>query len=165
MFDLSPTAQIALETAAQGIRLFPFRPDKKPYQGFTNWQRWATTDPEQIRQWWIMYPEAMIAVPTGIINGFWVLDVDAGPNKQGLKSLHTLEQEYGPLPATMIVRTPSGGLHFYFQMPTDLEIRNSESGIAPHLDIRANGGLIIWPGSVRPEGKYEVIQGDWRTLQ
>lgn len=157
-----PVAQLAQEIASRGVKIFPFNPlTKKPYAGFNEWQKRATTDLEQIMQWWVMWPDAMIAAPTGSINGFFVLDVDAGNGKQGLESLRMLEEKYGPLPTTMVVRTPSGGLHFYFNMPDDVDIRNSTSEIAPNIDVRGNGGCIIWPGSVRPQGKYEVVE-QWR---
>lgn len=162
--NLSPMGQLAIETAKQGIKIFPFDPvNKRPYPNFKGWPELATCNLERIREWWIIRPEAMVAAPTGHTNGFFVLDVDEGEGKEGLKSLSALESVYGELPVTMVVRTPSGGLHFYFNMPDGLDIRNSASAIAKDCDIRGNGGLIIWPNSKRFDGKYEVVN-DWRTL-
>lgn len=164
--NISTVVQVAIETAIKGIKIFPFNPEtKKPYPGFTNWQSRATTDLEQIRQWWIIWPEAMIAALTGAANGFFVFDVDAGfdektgKQKLGLESLHSLEQKHGKLPATMVVKTPNGGYHYYFRYPANGLIKNSTSTIAPDIDIRGDGGCIIWPGSIRPNGKYEIVSG------
>jgi hypothetical protein len=59
-------------------------------------------------------------------------------------------------PETYIVRTPGGGLHFYFQAGGH-GIRNSASQVGPMIDIRADGGFVVAAGSVRPEGAYELI--------
>ncbi len=159
--DLSEMGILALKIAAKGITVFPFDPiTKKPYAGFTEWPKRATTDSQIIRDWWILRPEAMVATPT-FVNGFWVLDVDAGADKEGLESLKALEDLYGPLPATQVVRTPSGGLHFYFRVPDSGEIRNSASLIGKHIDVRGLGGCVVAPGSIRPQGKYEIIS-EWR---
>jgi hypothetical protein len=161
--DLSPMGQLAVETAKQGVKIFPINPvTKKPYPNFSGWPELATNDLKSIREWWIIRPEAMIGALTGEPNGFFVLDIDVGDGKQGLKSLAALERVYGELPATMVVRTPSGGLHFYFQMPEGADIRNSASGIAEDIDVRGTGGYIAFAGSQRHDGKYEIVE-DWRA--
>jgi hypothetical protein len=56
-----------------------------------------------------------------------------------------------------VVKTRSGGFHLYFQEnPRVLQTANSET----HIDIRAEGGYVVAPGSVVGDGKYEIIQGD-----
>lgn len=159
---LCEMGHLAVETAKLGIKIFPISPvTKKPYSNFGGWQNLATNDVDCIYKWWITYPKSMIAALTGEPNGFFVLDIDAGNEKKGLKSLSALESIYGELPQTMVVRTPSGGLHFYFKMPEGVEIRNSASIVAEDVDIRGTGGYIAWVGSQRHDGKYELVQ-DWR---
>lgn len=152
--DMGIAAQVI---AGMGVKILPFSQQKKPYPGFSNWGSRATTDKEIIRQWWTIWPDACIAAPTGRINGFWVVDLDTGQGKQGLESLAELEKQFGLLPATMIVRTPTGGLHYYFKTPEGIDIPTTASVFAPNLDTRGEGGLIIMPPSVRPDGKYEII--------
>jgi hypothetical protein len=68
----------ALGYSQQGIPVFPADPlDKKPLinGGFKN----ATTDENQIRDWWQRWPNAMIAAPTGAASNMWVVDVDRDP--------------------------------------------------------------------------------------
>lgn len=60
---------------------------------------------------------------------------------------------------TLEVETPSGGRHCYFSRPADLDIRNSAGKLAPKVDVRANGGYVVAPGS-EINGKYYMPEGD-----
>ena len=61
----------------------------------------------------------------------------------------------------VVVKTPSGGYHLYYQYEEQLiHGQDAESNI----DIRNDGGLIISPGVQRNGGEYEVIQGDFKGL-
>ena len=54
----------ALDYADRGVPVFPCkRKDKSPFtrNGFKD----ATTNEQQIREWWTKSPQAMIGVPTG----------------------------------------------------------------------------------------------------
>ena len=148
----------ALAHAMDGIPIFPCRrEDKKPLTktGFKD----ATTDAKLIEQWWgVKWPCAMIGMPTGPASGRWVLDVD-GPPKQGVINLDRLEQEFGALPSTRTVRTAGGGQHLYFAARDD-SIKNSESHIAPHIDVRGHGGYVIIPPSINLSGsEYQWENG------
>jgi hypothetical protein len=88
-----------------------------------------------------------------------VLDVDGAA---GHKWLIDAVKTHG-LPQTFTVRTRAGGFHYYFEAPPEIEIKCSASGIAPRIDIRANGGHVVGPGSwvaedeKGPAGWYEII--------
>lgn len=97
-----------------------------------------------------------VGILTGEASGIFVLDID--PNDNGFESMRQLIAAHGALPATFIVKTGTGGFHYYFQMP-DFDMRNSAKKIAPGIDIRANGGMVVAPGSVSYAGPY-VIQVD-----
>jgi hypothetical protein len=43
---------------------------------------------------------------------------------------------------TLRQRTPSGGTHFFFQMPSEL-ISNSAGELAPGVDVRGEGGMVL----------------------
>lgn len=104
-------------------------------------------------------PQANIGIRTGVISGFFVLDVD--PKSDGFRSLQNLQNEIGVLPTTYVVKTGSGGYHYYFTMP-DFPIRNNANRelskrFGPGLDIRGDGGQVVAAGSVNAHGKY-IIQ-------
>jgi hypothetical protein len=78
---------------------------------------------------------ALVGVPTGEVNGFDVLDVDVA-------GLSWRDQNRDRFPLTQIHTTRSGGWHFLFRHRAGL--RNSASKIAPGVDVRADGGFVIW---------------------
>jgi hypothetical protein len=123
---------VALEGRA--LAVFPCKTDKAPLtpHGFKD----ATDDPAVIEVWSRKFP--LWAAPTGEHNGFDVLDIDPG----GQNWLINYECTWGPLPATRIVATRRGGLHYFFKHRVG--IVNSESMIAPEVDIRGEGGYVIW---------------------
>ena len=139
------TLTAALNLAGKGKPVFPCHSkDKKPLikGGFTA----ATTNPDQLREWWAKWPGAMIGLPTGKESGFFVLDVDR-PKKDGepdgLNSITELQKQHGSLEGFTRQRTPSGGVHYLFKWPADIIIKNSARKIAPGLDIRGAGGYIV----------------------
>ena len=143
----------ALAYAAKGWPVFPCGMDKKPLtkNGFYN----ATTDPEQIRNWWAKYPNAAIGVPTGRTSGILVIDLDVRPDGDGRESMRDLEARIGQLPDTVMSITPSGGNHRVFRYPGDDETNfSSAAGISDHVDVRADGGYIILPPSTIRSGAY-----------
>jgi len=128
-----------LALSQAGRLLFPAGRDKKPL--ISGWPQLATTDESQLRAWFEVDPPLNPAVVTGHKSGFFCLDVDGD---EGKASLEELEARYGRLLSGCVVRTPSNGLHHYFQMP-DFDIRNSAGKLGPKLDIRANGGYVLVP--------------------
>jgi hypothetical protein len=110
----------------------------------------ASTDPVVITAWWHRYPQALIAVPTGEVSGFAVLDVDVKYHDcNGFDTLAGLG--HAVLPDTPMAHTASGGLHVYFAPPLNVEIGCTEGdkgrGIGPGLDWRGTGGFVIVPSS------------------
>lgn len=113
----------------------------------------ASSDPQAIREWWAVYPDANIGIATGDASGIVVVDID--PDDGGERTLHNLEQRFGQLPETWCALTGGDGYHFLFKMPR-LDIRNSAGTIGPGIDIRGNGGYIVAPPSLHESGKrYE----------
>lgn len=111
----------------------------------------ASVDAEQIRAWWDRWPEANVGIVTGARGGLVVLDRD--PRNGGDDSIRQLEREHGELPPTAVSLTGGGGTHSLFVHPGgDIRIK----AIAPGLDIKADGGLIVAPPSRHASGRrYE----------
>jgi hypothetical protein len=112
---------------------------------------WSGAD---VQAWLEDHPDDNIGIITGARSGLFVLDVDGAA---GVNSLTQLASERGALPATRMVRTGSGGLHYYFRHPGHFTVRNSTSWIARGIDIRGEGGQVVAPPSVSGLGEYTVI--------
>jgi Bifunctional DNA primase/polymerase, N-terminal len=118
----------------------------------------ATTDPDQIREWWTSYPGANIGMPTGKWSGVVVLEVDI--EKGGLESLLALVRRHGVLPWTRVVHTEGGLLQLYFEHP-GIHKRSSAGTMGPGLDFHGDGGSVLLPPSVHAKNKAYAWQGHW----
>lgn len=79
----------------------------------------------------------------------FVLDLDNKNGVNGVEWLAEKIEEHGEWPNTVEALSPSGGWHVYFQYP-DFDPKTCESEIAPGVDVRAHGGMVIAPPSVKP---------------
>ena len=121
----------ARRMARRGFPVFPCLQDKKPA---VSWGSAATTDVEQIEAW--NWEDRLIGVPTGSRSGMAVLDID--PRHGGDDWLRAHARR-------LVARshlTRSGGIHLLFEF--DGEVRNSAGLIAPGVDVRGEGGYVIW---------------------
>jgi hypothetical protein len=144
--------------------VFPVPPEtKRSYKSARyNSRAWGMTCfvPEierDFRRW----PEAGVGVPTGLVNRIFVLDADTveGHGVDGLKGLRALEAEQGLLPETLMAQSPSGSIHRYFNWPgvRGVEIRNSVGKLAPGVDVKGDGGMVVAPPTRTKKGVYRWI--------
>jgi archaellum biogenesis ATPase FlaH len=128
---------------ARRVPVFPCQQNKRPYVG--NGFHAATQDEKQIRQWWAQWPNALVGVPTGQATGLVVLDYD--PDKATSATHQWMSDHTELLCSTRTHSTARGGKHYLFrstdryQTGTNLVLSGSPRG---GLDLRANGGYIIW---------------------
>lgn len=152
------TYRAALHYARHGWKVFPLRAnDKRPATG--NGFKSATADPVQIGQW---FERSAFNVGIATGNGLFVFDLDNKGGKDGQAVLSALEAEHGKLPDTLTARTQSGGLHHYFAIPPELNLRNSTDLFSAEygggLDVRCNGGYVVAAPSKTANGYYQWIQ-------
>lgn len=136
----------AIAYAKQKWSVFPCN-GKVPLtpQGYKN----GSTDLNQILEWSRSYPDANVAIATGDISGFMVVDADDPSAVQTLK-----EQE---LVTKTVVSKTGRGYHYFYRIPDGISVA-SRTGILPKVDIRSNGGYIIAPPSLHPSGRrYEFV--------
>lgn len=151
----------ALEYARHGFAVFPLAEGTKiPLKG-SHGKSDATTDEDQIRQWWADHPKANIGIATGSkSHGLIVIDVDTNPakNKQGRKSLEEWTAEHGEFPPTCVAISGSGGLHYYYRSPLKFKSIDNVGGTI-HIDQEGEGGSIVAPPSWNKEtGGYYTWQ-------
>ena len=130
-------------------------PGKHPR--INKWPQRATTNREQLTEWWDKWPGANVGVVTGPTSGLVVLDVD--PRHHGDLSLAELEGAHGALDGALRCETGGGGWHVYLAHP-DFHVRNSAGSLGPGLDIRGHGGFVVAPPSMHASGKPYAWQGD-----
>lgn len=146
----------AIGCAAVGFYVFPAPPGQRKSHKSAAFsrsrRRWgATNDPDEIAQDWQRWPEASLGIECGPDSDLLVIDID-GPSHgvDGFSEWAKLIREHGGIPETVEVETPSGGRHIYFRWPKGCNIANSASRIAPGIDVRGEGGMVIAPPSVKP---------------
>jgi hypothetical protein len=142
----------ALTYAAAGLPVFPQNADGSPLtpHGFHD----ATVDPEQIKRWWTVHPQALIGMPTGAATGIFVVDLDRKEyGKDGVETWRKLTERHGGAPRTWRNRTPSTGEHWLFRHVDGLRnIPLDKLGVG--LEVKAEGGAITLPPSRNERGVY-----------
>lgn len=110
--------------------------------------------PSDVREW--VAQGYNLGVRTDRTSGVWVLDVDVDVHTlQPTEQWQVLVAEHG-LPPTYTVRTPSGGIHYYFRFP-DVDVRNDQGKvIAEGVDIRGIGGYVVAAGMSASYNKHGV---------
>ena len=161
---MTSSLDIALSVAVDlGLSVFPCKEtlkekgkvSKRPYteNGFKD----ASREEVQIRKWWGNHPNALVGVPTGPKTGILVVDIDQSSEKSGEASFNKLQIED---PETTQTRTVSGGRHLIFAYPEPYDIRNNASTkLGKDIDVRGDGGYIIWAGSKTVLGDYAYREG------
>lgn len=163
----------ALHYAAQGWRVIPVcrpigdgrcnnheycrSPGKRPLGA--EWQIRATTDTNQIREWFSCPPDCgiNIGIVCGRESGIFYLDIDE--HKGGDDTLDELERQYGKLPNT--VDAISGrGRGKLFRYPKNRLVGNSvEVNLGPGLDVRSDGGQFVCHPSLHEIGRQYSWDG------
>ena len=141
----------ALWYASVGLAVFPLQAGSKvPLRGSRGCKD-ASTDPDQIRQWWQSWPQANIGLATGGLVD--VIDIDGPVGVASWARLDELPEALGT------VSTPRpGGSHLYVAAVPGLRNRTK---IAPGIDFRGAGGYVVAPPSYVVEEAYEGIYR-WR---
>jgi len=168
--SITPNSQLelcgsALYYAQRGWPVFPCTPAKRNGEGgksprIKDWQRLATTDREQIIDWWSDMPTSNVGVACGPNSGLLIIDIDFKPDREidGWASLAALEVVHGPLPMGPRVRRGGSSTHAYHQYNDRL--RNFVGHLSG-IDVRTAGGLVIGALSFHAASgdRYEWVEG------
>ena len=119
----------------------------------------ATTDADQIREWWTTNPRWNIGIAC-TANRLAVIDIDGPAGVEWIKDHHL------PMPDTWTATTSEGRYHYYYRWPEGTRIKTRR--IAPELEIRAAGAYLVAPPSIHPDGGIyrwaDSTRCDWGDL-
>lgn len=139
------------------------RPGKHPRVPWKKYQGEPPTEAE-VRRWWgRQWPEANIAIVTGSRYGLVVVDADS-PAALAWAESHLASTPLGSVTGVRDSTTGWRGRQLYMRHPgtpvsNKAKIRTAEGKLA--LDLRADGGYVMAPGSMHPTGvEYEAF-GVW----
>jgi hypothetical protein len=104
----------------------------------------ATTNRARVLAWWTRHPQANLGLATG--HRFDVLDVDGSAGAQAIRELAAA---HGLVSSGPLVRTGSGGWHYYLA-PTGLG--NARPAGLANVDWRGRGGYVVAPPSRHASG-------------
>jgi hypothetical protein len=145
---MSRMLRVALIYADLGWPVLPCVPrDKRPMTN--HGLKDATTDHEQIREWWGRTPDANLAIATGV--AFDVLDIDELYRDDDGNVIGTPLDKWLPDDAPILVGptvATGKGAHLYLA-PTGL---GNRAGVVPGVDWRGSGGYVVAPPSIHPNG-------------
>lgn len=151
----------ALEYHAAGYAVVPAfletlesgKVNKRPV---TAWKAYQEQRPSRsLVEFWFKekYPEAHLGAICGVKHGVFVVDVDNGYKESDLVRLN-LNRE------TRVVRTPSGGYHYYYKHPGEGHIVLTRSDKDKKIDVRGDAGFVVVPPSSYPDGRLYVVLND-----
>lgn len=159
----------ALYYAELGLAVFPLAYRNK-VPAIEGGCKAATTEKSKIERWWNQNPRYNIGIATGNkSNGLVVIDLDVDKNKgiDGYEVLRDWQNKHGELPETWQSITGRGGYHYFYK---DTITHSNKVGLYEGVDIRGEGGYIVAPPSVHPNGntyeweqepkEYEIAQVD-----
>jgi hypothetical protein len=157
----------ALSYARRGLRVLPVHsinsdgictcgdrrcesPGKHPR--IREWHNRAITDEATIRAWFTRRGgSSNVAIATGAESGIIVIDIDG---EEGGDSFAILETNLGAAPHTVEAISGSGSRHIFLKHPGG-RVQNSAGKLAPHVDVRGDGGyIVVEPSEHESGGRY-----------
>ncbi len=164
----------AIALARQGFSVFPLakgtknqpivpagfaRPPKGKYHDMI-----PSSDPDVVARMWTNGHgprEYNIGINT---NRLLVVDVDNKNGKDGEAAWRAL----GFDECTIEARTPTGGRHLFYWLPTDgarfgIAARNTAGNLGVGVDTRGWHGYVVAPGSIVPAGEYTWTRAPGQT--
>jgi putative DNA primase/helicase len=141
---------------ARGWSLIPLKPrDKRP--ALRSWQEYQTRPATyaELEAWFLSDTPMNVGIVTGKVSALLVVDADS-PEAEAWATAHMP-------PCNQRVRTAKG-VHLYFAYSGSTSIKNKVrctfGGRQLEIDVRADGGYVVGPGSVHPSGHVYTREGD-----
>ncbi|MEP7219727.1 MAG: bifunctional DNA primase/polymerase [Bacteroidota bacterium] len=123
---------------------------KRPCVAWQVYQQRHPT-PYEVALWEVWFDVVNVAIVTGTISGIIVIDCDSVEAISAIESMMDRP--------TTTVRT-ARGRHYYFKHPGG--VISSCEELLPGVDVRADKGYVLAPGSLHPSGfEYAWITTPW----
>lgn len=161
---MTPTLDAALDYAARGWPAFPVgSAEDRKRPRIRDWPNAASTDAEELRDWFTRWPEAGVAIVTGYRSGLIAIDLDdddVGGDAYGALLLEHGAPGSAYRPDGAIIRTGrnGGGWRLLFALPAGVSIR--KGSLASGVEYMGEGGSAIMPPSRHPSGRLYVWRED-----
>jgi putative DNA primase/helicase len=94
------------------------------------------------KSWWHNWPKANIGIATGNASNLIVIDLDE--RHGGVEAFRNWEKQHSA--QTGLISKTGGGFHLFFAA-LGHQVK-SRVGILPGVDVRAEGGFVVAPGSL-----------------
>ncbi len=138
--------------------------------GHAGWEQRATNRPDWITRAWSSNPAYGVGIACGPSQ---LVVVDLDTHKLGSEIPepwktfeittgedvldHLAGVHGGTITPTFTVRTPSNGIHLYYQAPEGVQYSNTAGAIGWLVDTRAHGGYVAAPPTTIGSSAYDVI--------
>jgi putative DNA primase/helicase len=151
--DVSPSAlaKAAREYLASGWSLIPLVGKLPALPSWKEYQRRLPSS-EEVAVWFSEggRPPSGLGVVTGRLSKLVVVDCDSEADA----AFWSKTFPSSPL----VALTGGGGVHFYYAMPEDGDVRNRAGVLSRKIDIRGEGGYATAPPSSHPSGRHYAWQ-------
>ena len=138
--------------------VIPMKP-KKDEGAYIKWGPYQKRLPteQEIKYWFTLWDDAMIAVVTGEVSDLCCIDYDLYK-----MSSHEKEEALSFIPEAMVmptIDTPRGGKHFLFRYRDAGQPLRVCQEVLKHVDFQGEGGITIMPPSRNGNGPYKWADG------
>lgn len=99
---------------------------------------------DEMRDWFSRDSVGNVGVIVGETSGLWVVDID------DLGKVDTFRQQY---PSDLMSRTPSGGIHLFYQYPDGLDLPNGHIGTG--VDVFGRDHYVLVAPSYVKDGEHD----------
>ncbi|MGB1189891.1 MAG: AAA family ATPase [Pseudomonadales bacterium] len=128
----------------------------------SRWKKYQETkaDDHTLEMWFDgRFEKYNLGVVTGKVSGnVFVVDVDIGEGKPGPDTIDDLQMAHDDLPETLAQVTGSGGMHFFYRAPENIEILTGKNTLGDGVDTRGEGGFVVVAPSNHKSGNHYKVQ-------
>ena len=162
----------AVALAKMGFRILPVKqgtkvpaqpPNKPRPPKFQYHQHIPSSNPADVAAMWTGPRGESLTFDIGInTEGLLVLDIDDRDGRIGTASFAELALMHGLDVDTVVASTPSGGRHYFYKLPSDIDpttVKFGSDKLGSGIDHRSYNSLVVGAGTVRPgKGEYKWVR-------